>query len=458
VEPESLVDDRGVTIDLGPQVRGNEGDAADTRPSPLAACAGAQRTDVARELAAAISGGGLSLEYQPLVDLRTYRVDGMEALARWWVPSEGWRPPDRWIPVAEERGLIIPFGRWALSTVLQQIAVLRSRGHGRIPVAVNLSPLQLDDLGFVDFLREELQRHGVSAADLDLELTEHHFRMSSERLRPALESLRTLGCRVHLDDYGTGDSSLQSVFQLPIDAIKIDRAFVRGLPTDPASAAIVDSTVMMAHRMGLRVIAEGVETLEQVDYLRQIGCDLAQGFIFSRPIPQQALSDTLAAWDEHVEQFREESVESSVPAWRAGKVERGLLRGMRIVAVDDEPGTLSIAEAVLTDAGATVYATHSVADAIARVAIERPDVVISDLQMPGLSGWEFIKLLHHDAPGLAVVVVSGYIDERMRAMHQPDGVVSKPYRASTLVNTVRQVVESRAARATSGTGVTDTDD
>lgn len=446
MEPGSLVDDRGVTIDLEPQTQGNEGAAAAAHTSPLAPCALVPSRDVARELATAITSGGLSLEYQPLVDLRSYRVDGMEALARWWVPSEGWRPPDRWIPVAEERGLIIPFGRWALSTVLQQIAVLRSRGHGRIPVAVNLSPLQLDDLGFVDFLAEELQRHGVNAADLDLELTEHHFRMSSDRLRPALEALRALGCRVHLDDYGTGDSSLQSVFQLPIDAIKIDRSFVRGLPNDPASAAIIDSTVMMAHRMGLRVIAEGVETLEQVDFLRQTGCDLAQGFIFSRPIPQQALSDTLAAWDEHVEQFREESVESSVPAWRAGAVERGLLRGIRIVAVDDEPGTLSIAEAVLTDAGATVYATHSVADAIARVAVERPDVVISDLQMPGLSGWEFIKLLHHDAPGLAVVVVSGYIDDRMRAMHQPDGVVSKPYRASTLVNTVRQVVQCRTAR------------
>ena len=384
-------------------------------------------------------------EYQPLVDLRSYRVDGMEALARWWVPSEGWRPPDRWIPIAEERGLIIPFGRWALSTVLQQIAALRSRGHGRIPVAVNLSPLQLDDLGFVDFLGAEMQRHGVSAADLDLELTEHHFRMSSDRLRPALESLRVLGCHVHLDDYGTGDSSLQSVFQLPIDAIKIDRAFVRGLPANPASAAIVDSTVMMAHRMGLGVIAEGVEALEQVDFLRQVGCGLAQGYIFSRPIPQQALSDTLASWDEHVEQFREERVESSVPAWRAGNTERGLLRGIRIVAVDDEPGTLSIAETVLSAAGADVYATHSVVDAIAHVAIERPDVVVSDLQMPGLSGWEFIRLLHHDAPDLPVIVASGYIEERMRAMHRPDGVVSKPYRASTLVNTVRQVVLSRSA-------------
>lgn len=373
----------------------------------------------------------------------------MEALARWWVPSEGWRPPpDRWIPVAEERGLIIPFGRWALSTVLEQIAVLRSRGHGRVPVAVNLSPLQLEDIGFVDFLRAELERHGVSAFDLDLELTEHHFQMPSDRLRPVLQALRALGCRVHLDDYGTGDSSLQSVFQLPIDAIKIDRAFVRGLPGDPASAAIVDSTVMMAHRMGLRVIAEGVETLEQVDFLRQIGCDLAQGFLFSRPIPQQALSNTLAPWEEHVEQFREASVESSVPAWQARKAGQGLLRGMHIVAVDDEPGTLSITEAVLTDAGATVYATHSVADAIARVAIERPDVVISDLQMPGLSGWEFIKLLHHHAPDLPVVVVSGYIEKRMRAMHQPDGVVSKPYRASTLVNAVRQVVQSHASGAT----------
>ena len=425
-------------------MRGNTAEATGARPSPLAMCARTQRGDVASELEAAITAGGLSLEYQPVVDLRAYRVQGLEALARWWVPSEGWRPPDGWIRVAEERGLIIPFGRWALSTVLQQIAALRSRGNGRVSVAVNLSPLQLDDLGFVDFLAMELVKYGVNATDLDLELTEHHFRMSSDRLRPALESLRALGCRVHLDDYGTGDYSLQSVFQLPIDAIKIDRSFVRGLPSDPASAAIVDSTVLMAHRMGLRVIAEGVETLEQVDFLRQVGCDLAQGFIFSRPIPQPLLSDTLAMWDEHVEQFREESVESLVPAWRAGHADDGVPRGVRIVAVDDEPATLSTAEAVLTDAGSTVYATNSVADAIARVASERPDVVVSDLQMPGLNGWEFIKLLRHEAPGLGVVAVSGYIDDRMRAMYQPDGVVSKPYRASTLVNTVRQIVQRTA--------------
>ena len=116
------------------------------------------------------------------------------------------------------------------------------------------------------------------------------------------------------------------------------------------------------------------------------------------------------------------------------------------------PRLTDVAAAILTDAGATVYATHSVADAIARVAIERPDAVVSDLQMPGLSGWEFIKLLHHDAPGLPVIVVSGYIDERMRAMHQPDGVVSKPYRASTLVNTVRQVVARRTARSSEASG------
>ena len=365
---------------------------------------------------------------------------GLEALARWWVQNEGWRAPDGWIRLAEERGLIIPFGRWVLSTALRQIATLHHGGHGRLPVAVNLSPLQLDDPDFAHFLATELLVHGMDASDLDLELTEHHFRLSSDRLRPSIESLRALGCRVHLDDYGTGDSSLQSVFQLPIDAIKIDRSFVRGLPSDPASAAIVDSTVLMAHRMGLRVIAEGVETLEQVDFLRQIGCDLAQGFIFSRPIAAQALADRLSSWDEHMEYFREESVESSVPAWSAGNAEMGLLHGIRVVAVDDEAATLSIAEAVLTDAGATVYATRSVADAIAHVSAERPDVVVSDLQMPGLTGWEFIKLLRHDVPGLRVVAVSGYVDERMRAIYRPDGVVSKPYRAETLVTTVHQVV------------------
>ena len=402
--------------------------------------------DLASELASAIEDGDLSLMYQPIVDLRTYRVRALEALARWWIPAEGWRPPDRWIRIAEEHGLIVPFGRWALSSVLEHLATMRHEGRDPLPVAVNLSPLQLDDPDFLSFFATELARQGAVAANLDLELTEHHFRMSSERLREALQALRALGCRVHLDDYGTGDSSLESVFRLPIDAIKIDRAFVRDLPGNRASAAIVDSTVMMAHRMGLEVIAEGVETLEQVDFLRQIGCDLAQGYIFSRPIPQSALSSVLAGWDTQVQHFREESVESSVVSWRAGRGGRGRLRGVRILAVDDEPAILEITEAVLTEAGATVYATGSVADAIAHVGSDRPDVVVSDLHMPGLSGWDFMKLLRHDVPDLCLVAVSGHIDERMRAIHQPDGVVSKPYRASMLVDTVAVAMRSRAAR------------
>lgn len=231
--------------------------------------------DPAAEIASAIEDGGLSLIHQPIVDLRTYRVRALEALAGWWVPDEGWRAPDCWICIAEEHGLIVPFGRWALSSVLEHLATMRREGSERLPVAVNQSPLQLDDPSFLGFLAAEMTRQGAVAANLDLELTEHHFRMSSDRLRGALQALRSIGCRVHLDDYGTGDSSLESVFRLPIDAIKIDREFVRDLPGNRASAAIVDSTVMMAHRVGLEVIAEGVETLEQVDFLRQIDCDLA---------------------------------------------------------------------------------------------------------------------------------------------------------------------------------------
>lgn len=403
---------------------------------------------IAEELAAAIAEGRLTLAYQPLIDLRTYRLGSIEALARWHIPSEGWRAPDGWIPIAEERGLIIPFGRWALSAALAQVSALRAAGLERLPVAVNLSPLQLEDATFLEFLEASLIAHDVAPGDLDLELTERHFRMGLERLRPALESLRALGCRIHLDDYGTGDSSLQSLFNLPIDALKIDRTFVAGLPHDPRSAAIVDSTVTMAHRIGLTVIAEGIETIEQVDFLRQIGCNFGQGFVFSQPLSAQTLRRTLGDWDSRASQFVQHSVDSTVAPWRPGNGgDDASLQGQRILVVDDEPMILEITEAVLRRAGAEVVATNSVAGAIAAITAQHPDVVVSDLNMPGLNGWDFVHLVRHEAPDVRIVIVSGYVDHRQQAIHRPDAVVQKPYHAQQLADAVRSVVTRRTTAA-----------
>ncbi len=403
------------------------------------------------ELAAAIERGELSLQYQPIVDLRSYRVKAVEALARWFVPGEGWRAPDRWIPLAETPALIAPFGRWALGRVLFDAATLGEHGHRDVAVALNVSPLQLDDPEFLSALRDGVARYRLAPGTIEIELIERHLLMRPDRMRDQLATLREAGCSIALDDFGTGDSSLSSLFNLPIDVLKIDRAFVTGLPADTTSAAIVDSTVLMAHRMGLRVIAEGVEDLDQLDFLRQVGCDYAQGYLLSPPLTPEALYTLLDNWDERRAAFNVTDVETStVPDaadGAAGTRTSGGVAGVTVLIVDDEPNVLAIAEAVLRGAGATVTATSSVAEAVVHVTSHALDVVLFDLNMPGLNGWDFMELVRFQARDVALVAVSGYIDDRDRRAHRPDAVVRKPYAADALVEAVRNALNARAEAA-----------
>jgi diguanylate cyclase (GGDEF)-like protein/PAS domain S-box-containing protein len=243
-----------------------------------------ERLALERDLRYAAERGELSVEYQPKVDLADGRLIAVEALLRWRHPRCGWIAPERFIAVAEETGLIAPLGEWMLRAVCRQVKEWRQAGFDW-PVAVNLSARQFrsrDLLATVDAILEEA---GVVPGQLEFELTESTVMDNPEQTAGILNGMRARGFRLAIDDFGTGYSSLSLLKRFRVDALKIDRAFVCGIESDPDDISIVRAVIALAHSLGLQVVAEGVETLAQREFLRREGCNQAQGYYFSRPLP-----------------------------------------------------------------------------------------------------------------------------------------------------------------------------
>lgn len=255
-------------------------------------------------------GGQLELHYQPQHRLSDEAMVGMEALLRWRHPRDGLVSPAEFIPLAERHGLMAPLGDWVIHQALTQLAHWRSRGLPLLPVWINISAMQLFQGDLEKTLATGRARHEVDSHWLGLELTESV--LLDDRggdIAPRLERLRDLGHRIAIDDFGTGYSSLGYLKELPLDKLKLDRAFVKALPHETADAAIVDAVMAMARGLGLEVVAEGVETAEQRDYLRQVGCDEVQGYFYARPMPAHELE---ALWRESVSQPLESSSRQAV--------------------------------------------------------------------------------------------------------------------------------------------------
>ncbi|MBF0180489.1 MAG: EAL domain-containing protein [Magnetococcales bacterium] len=233
------------------------------------------------------------LYYQPKVDLRSGRVIGMEALARWRHPEQGMVSPGEFIPVAEESGLILPLGRWALVSACRQTRQWLDQGFGHLKVAVNLSIRQLRQSALVEEVRAALEESGLPPDALELEVTETMMMENLEESVVLLRQLRGMGLTVAVDDFGVGHSSLTYLKQLPIDVLKIDQSFVRDLAVDNDDAVIVSAIIALGRSLRLTVVAEGVETVEQLEFLRREGCDELQGYYFSRPLDVDAFTQLL---------------------------------------------------------------------------------------------------------------------------------------------------------------------
>ena len=246
-----------------------------------------QRLETEHALRHAVERRQLRLHYQPLLDLRDGRITGVEALLRWEHPERGMVPPGEFIELAEETGLIGSIGAWVLREACRQAAAWRAGGvvPEDFAVSVNVSPHQLVDTSLVHQVSDVLHETGLPAGRLHLELTEGALMRDPETSARILRALRGLGVHVSIDDFGTGYSSLSYLRRFPVDVIKVDRAFVHGLAEEGDDYAIVSAIIGMAHALGLRALAEGVEDARQLEILRRLDCDAAQGFYFGRPAP-----------------------------------------------------------------------------------------------------------------------------------------------------------------------------
>ena len=248
-----------------------------------------------QRLSNALSYGEFRIYYQPVVDLQNGDLIGIEALCRWPQRDNTMTAPDQFIPQAESSGFIIQLGEWVLRTACNQVKTWQNAHGRRLRLAVNLSSRQFLHHNLFGMISDALKQSGLDPQDLDLEITEGVAMHNAEDSIGVMRQLKSMGCGLSLDDFGTGYSSLSYLKRFPLDLLKIDKSFVRDIPADQNDMAIVSAITAMAHALNLEIIAEGVETQAQGDFLRDCGVAYAQGYFFGRPLPEEDFDSMVAA-------------------------------------------------------------------------------------------------------------------------------------------------------------------
>jgi EAL domain-containing protein (putative c-di-GMP-specific phosphodiesterase class I)/FixJ family two-component response regulator len=351
----------------------------------------AERIDLAAQLRAALDAGQFVLHYQPRVDMASGELVGAEALIRWQHPQRGLVAPAEFIELAEETGLIVPIGAWVIRAVCAQQAGWIAAGLDTVPVAVNVSAIQLDKSDVLKTVRDALAEYALDAKHLELELTESAvigYGTTAETLR----GLKRAGVKLALDDFGTGYSSLSLLKRFPFHSVKIDQSFVSGITHDTEDAAIATAIIAMAHRMNLKVVAEGVDTQGQFTYLRNHACDEMQGHFFSAAVAKDAFESQLRIHRR-----------LSVPPTNSGEQRAILL-------VDDEAGIRSALTRMLRSDGYRIFTAAGGAEGLEILAVNEVQVIISDQRMPGMSGTEFLDIVKQLHPETVRIILSGYTD------------------------------------------------
>ncbi len=351
------------------------------------------RETMTKALRQAIGLQQFHLVYQPQVDLQTGQICGLETLLRWSHPQLGNVSPTQFIPLAEEAGLIIEIGAWVLNQTCQDIRHWHSAGVAIPHVAINASPLQFRNNDFAAQVRTALQQSGINPALIYIEVTESALMDDVPRNEAMLRALKELGIKLSLDDFGTGYSSLSYLKRFPFDQVKIDQSFVRDIATNPSDMMLVKVIISMAHGLGMKAIAEGVETEAQCDIMRTSLCDEIQGYFFSKPVSRH---DIEAMFSQH----------QQLPAHllRLQKPQRTLL------LVDDEPNMVSALKRLFRRDGYAILTANSGAEGLSLLAEHKVDLIISDQRMPGMTGVEFLRQAKANYPDTIRIVLSGYTE------------------------------------------------
>jgi diguanylate cyclase (GGDEF)-like protein len=253
-----------------------------------------QRLEMENDLRNAAALGQLQLHYQPQVEIVSGRIVGVEALARWKHPAHGWVSPGEFIPLAEASDLIVQIGRWILNEACRQLQHWHQMGYGELTVAVNLSARQFRQIDLLSMIQSTVANHGLLPKQVVIELTESVVMSDANRAVEVLEMLHQTGFQVAVDDFGTGYSSMSYLKRLPVGKLKVDRSFVSDLGSSAKSDSIVRAIIDLAHGLNMTVVAEGVETAQQLSFLRAFGCDQYQGFLYSRPRSATDMLELLA--------------------------------------------------------------------------------------------------------------------------------------------------------------------
>ena len=334
----------------------------------------------------------LTVYYQPQVSLDSGNMIGMEALLRWNSPRFGAVSPVEFIPIAEETGLILPIGEWVLQTACLQTRKWLDLGLANLRVAVNLSTRQFSQANLVSVVREVLLETGLPAGALELEITESAFIDDVDQAITQCHALKALGTKLSLDDFGTGYSSLAYLSRFPFDKIKIDQGFVRDIIENPVNAAIATAAIVMARSLNLSVLAEGVETEAQANFLRGRRCDAMQGFLFSRPLPAAEFEVLLAG--------NKRMTMASAP--HDG--------GQTLLLVDDEPNILTSLSRLFRREAFQTLTANSPAEAFELLAKHTVQVILSDQRMPNMSGTEFFARVRQLYPDTVRILLTGYTE------------------------------------------------
>jgi diguanylate cyclase (GGDEF)-like protein/PAS domain S-box-containing protein len=390
-----------------------------------------ERVTLRNALQKAIEAEAFELYYQPQIDGRSGRIIGYEALLRWQHAEHGFISPAQFVPLAEDTGQIIPLSEWVLSTACQTARKLIDQGYRDGVMAVNVSPVQFQRSNFVETVQAALDKAGLPADHLELEITETVLLDNAERAIFTLHALKSLGVRIAIDDFGTGFSSLNYLKRLPVDKVKIDRSFVQEVISDSNDAAITQGIISMAHHLKLKVIAEGVETEPQFAFLKKSHCDEFQGFYFAKPMPLDKLDAFLRQQGERQSKPSPESIDDA--------------NKQTLLLLDDEENILRALARVLRRDGYHILTANRAQDAFALLAKNDVQVILSDQRMPEMNGTEFLSRVKDLYPDTIRIVLSGYTDLKSVTDAINQGAIykflTKPWNDDQLRATIAQAFQ-----------------
>jgi diguanylate cyclase (GGDEF)-like protein/PAS domain S-box-containing protein len=392
------------------------------------------RVTLTTALRAAIAHNQLQLHYQPFIDMQTGQIGGMEALLRWTHPELGAVSPAHFIPIAEQSGLIFEIGVWVFQRVCHDIQDWLSRGIEVPQVSVNLSPVEFRDVALLQHIKATLAQFAIDPHRICMEVTEGALMEDVKHSNMVLQSLKALGVKLALDDFGTGYSSLSYLKLFPFDKVKIDQSFVRDIGKNTQDEVIAKVVISMAHGLGLRVIAEGVETEAQCAFMRMNTCDEIQGYFFSRPVPKSAIEAMLIA-DERL------------PA----HLIRAQTQVKTLLLVDDELNDLATLSRLLRPDGYQILTAASGSEGLELLAKSQIDLIVSDQHMPGMSGVEFLQHAKALYPDTMRIVLSGYTDLQPVTDAVKEGtvyrVLIKPWDDNQLRNFIKEAFSHKELSA-----------